>query len=165
VLRQLRHIEKPQTVLERPEPARSSSPRKGRPCTRDSVLIVDDELSVRNLFHNILRRSLPAVGLEMANDGDTALSAFQQNHHAVVLLDLQMPKVCGEAVFVQLEAFCRAEYWQMPTVVVCTAFDGASSVQKILSKDARHTCLYKPVPRDELVSVIRERLELGATLQ
>lgn len=74
---------------------------------------------------------------------------------------MQMPKVGGEAVVVQLEAFCRAECWQMPSVVVCTAYDGGPGAHKILGRDARHTCLYKPVPRDELVTVIRERLDLS----
>ncbi len=158
ILRQLRHIEKPMTQLIPADPTPRAVPRGAKPCTPGLMLIVDDELSVRNLFHNILQRGIPDLRLEMAGGGTEALAAFQQWHHEVILLDLSMPEVCGESVYVQLETHCRLQHWQMPTIILCTGYDGSKTIEKVINKDPRHTFVFKPVPRDELITVVNRCL-------
>jgi CheY-like chemotaxis protein len=161
ILRQLRHIEKPTAPLVPADPTPRAGPRGAKPCTPGSILIVDDELSVRNLFHNILQRGIPNITLEMAGGGTEALAAFQQWHHEVILLDLSMPQVCGESVYVQLQTHCRLQHWQMPTIIICTGYDGSKTIQRVINEDPRHTYMFKPVPRDELITVVNRCLSRG----
>ena len=113
------------------------APRKtyGKPCTQNAVLIVDDDTNVRNLFNNILRIGIPNIELEMANDGQIAVEAFKEHHHELVLLALNMPRMGGEAAYVQIEAVCSEKFWEIPTVIICTGFDGKNAIPRMLEKD------------------------------
>jgi len=66
---------------------------------RGTVLVVDDEASVRN----VAKRLLEHEGMQVitASDGDEALALFRTHVHeiAFVLLDLTMPEMDGEQVF------------------------------------------------------------------
>lgn len=159
ILRKLRHLENP------PGQPRSATqaarvPRKtyGKPCTQNAVLIVDDDTNVRNLFNNILRIGIPNIELEMANDGQIAVEAFKEHHHELVLLEHNMPRMGGEAAYVQIEAVCREKFWEIPTVIICTGFDGKNAIPRMLEKDDRHTCLFKPVLKEELIDEVNRCL-------
>lgn len=66
------------------------------------ILIVDDEPNVRLVF----RTALESTGVDMAaaEDGEAALAWLQANPADLVLLDLQMPRIGGMEVLVQLRA-------------------------------------------------------------
>ena len=78
-----------------------------------SVLIVDDSAVSRS----IVIRSLPPdwdVAITQASNGSEALAALTASHHAVVLLDLNMPVMDG---YEFLEAVKRSAL-AMPIVIV-----------------------------------------------
>ena len=64
---------------------------------KQTVLIVDDEQSIREA----LAKALRAVGYEtlVASDGNEAIAIFQQQQPALILLDLNMPVKNGWDTF------------------------------------------------------------------
>jgi CheY-like chemotaxis protein len=78
--------------------------KAGRSGIHGSVLIVDDDESVRALARWVVERAgYPAVA---ARDGDEALEKFRADPGAygLVLLDLTMPRMSGEEVLVGLRS-------------------------------------------------------------
>ena len=58
-----------------------------------SVLVVDDEMSIRRALHTSLH-SLGFKTIEAAR-GEEALSLVRTNHFDVILLDINMPGMSG----------------------------------------------------------------------
>ena len=69
---------------------------------KEKILIVDDEQNICEL----LRLYLNKAGYEtvLAYDGEAALAAFEQQHPALVLLDVMMPKMDGWEVCRRIRA-------------------------------------------------------------
>ncbi len=115
------------------------------------VLVVDDDLTVRQL----LRRMLEPEGYTVveAENGRAALERLHEISPSVVLLDLMMPEMDG---FEFVAEFRRHEPWRAIPIVVVTAKDLSRAdtellngyVQKILQKGA--------YSRERLLAEIRE---------
>lgn len=58
-----------------------------------SILVVDDDESIRDMLGDVLRSAGYAV--RSASDGESALAELDAEHPALVLLDMRMPKVDG----------------------------------------------------------------------
>jgi CheY-like chemotaxis protein len=132
--------------------ADASSPNGG------GILIVDDEESICRLFLMILKTAIPDAKFEMADNGAEALSRFHDNRPGVVIMDLHMPVMDGLAAFLEMQAACRENGWEMPAVIFCTGFAPPDTVRKIIADDSRHALLLKPVSGDTLVEVVKSRL-------
>ena len=67
-----------------------------------SILVVDDELRMRKLIKDFLKQK--NYNILEANDGEEALSVFQENQERIqlVLLDVMMPKLDGWSVLRQI---------------------------------------------------------------
>jgi CheY-like chemotaxis protein len=115
------------------------------------VLVVDDDLTVRQLLRRMLEPEGYAV-LE-AENGRAALERLRELSPALILLDLMMPEMDG---FEFLAEFRRHEAWRAIPVVVVTAKDLSGEdrerlngyVQKILQKGTHG--------RSELLAEVRE---------
>ena len=70
-----------------------------RPTLEDTVLLVDDEETVRDVASRILIHA--GFRVEQAEDGEAGLERFRQNPSAYtfVLLDLTMPRLDGRETF------------------------------------------------------------------
>jgi CheY-like chemotaxis protein len=82
-----------------PEPAPPASPA-AQAAEPLSILLVDDEASIRHLVARFLRRRGHTV--QAAENGQLALDALVGNDFAVILTDLKMPVLDGEAFYEQL---------------------------------------------------------------
>ena len=129
------------------------------PCSKNRILIVDDDINIRNLFNNILRLGLPKARVEMAVNGPEAIRVFEQLHHELIIMDYNMPKMTGDRVLRTIEEFCRISYWKMPTVILCTGYDPGDTLAKLKSNETSHSCLLKPVSCNHLLTVVQEKLE------
>ena len=129
------------------------------PCDRRRLLVVDDEESIRLLFHMILAYDFPDVDIDMAANGQEALDLFINRHHAVLLMDLHMPVMDGRAAFDAIRKMCDRRRWQMPAFVFCTGFAPPDAVIDAVEADASPHCLLsKPVNNETLVESVRTRL-------
>lgn len=61
--------------------------------TKCSILVVDDEDSLRNVLAGELKNE--GYEVQAASDGDEAISALDRAKFKVVLLDIKMPRISG----------------------------------------------------------------------
>ncbi len=66
------------------------------------ILIIDDDSSVRTLFHDSLVDE--GYEVEVASDGEAGLVLIQKGGYDLVLLDVMLPKVDGIGILTELQA-------------------------------------------------------------
>ncbi len=128
------------------------------PCDSQQILVVDDDEHVRCVFESVLRHAFADFRVEAVGNGAEAVKAFEQRHHAVVLMDLCMPVMDGRQAFGNIMDLCREKGWLPPSVVFCTGFAPPSSVSRAVASDPRHCLLSKPIGADLLTRTVRSRL-------
>jgi DNA-binding response OmpR family regulator len=117
---------------------------------RKTILIVEDEETLRSLTKDVLTREGYVV-LE-ANNGAEGLKRFTAEHRGIdlVLLDLGLPLVAGDTLFRQLRAIDP----RVP-IVLSTGFLRKDPADDTLRKNAS-AVIQKPFAVDELLATIRQ---------
>ncbi len=125
--------------------ARTSS----RDATRGPILIVEDDPEICELLRSVLRlEHLPAVA---AASGPAALSLARSERPSLVLLDLELPGLSGEAIANRLRAMYGPS---LPIVVVSASIDAAAVAKRI----GALACLIKPFELDDLLGAVHRAL-------
>jgi len=126
-----------------------------------SVLVVDDDVDLRQLIRRLLEREGYAVA--EADNGRTALARVREAPPGLILLDLMMPELDG---FAFVDEFRREPEWRGIPIIVVTAKDLTAEdrqrlngfVERILEKGAyTRDSLLREVRDLVLVSVARRR--------
>ena len=78
------------------------------------ILIADDDPAIRSLLRLIVERS--GLHVDLAADGQEALTMIERRDYALVLLDLQMPRTNGFDVVDRLRTKAPR-----PVIIVLTA--------------------------------------------
>jgi two-component system chemotaxis response regulator CheY len=131
------------------------SGRQGR------ILLVDDEADVRKPISLTLRKA----GYEVveAENGHEAIAMLNMGDNPLmvdtIICDIRMPRVSGNEAI----AYFRAEYPSVP-VVVLTGYPDIELAVSFL-KQGVADYLVKPVPRDELLDVIRKSVDQHVILK
>ena len=118
------------------------------PAPRETILLVEDEPAVRQLFAQALTRA--GYRVFEARNGQEALKVFDQHGESIDLLltDIRMPFMGGNELAQQL----RARRKTLKLLCVSGYSAGASSE---LASDF----LAKPFSRDDLLTKVREVLD------
>lgn len=113
------------------------------PPSRPTILMVDDEPMIRELGRTVLEQAgFTAV---TADDGDTAVTAYEAHRPALVVLDVTMPRVSGREAFLLIRALD-------PTARVL--FSTGYTSEDVSSLSGPVGMLPKPyLPRDLLAAV------------
>ncbi len=116
----------------------------------NSILIVDDDAELRALYRLILEREGYAV--DEATNGAEALKYLMSHTPDVIIMDMLMPMLGGEAVMQRIQ--------QMPAlndvrIIVLTAYPRFKESAQFLQADQ---FLVKPVTPKTLVEVIHAAL-------
>lgn len=113
------------------------------------ILVVDDEPQITR----VLRTSLSSNGYDVtvANDGESALRAFQEIRPDLVITDLSMPKMTGIELCENIRDFSQA-----PIIVLSVRGDDKNKVEA-LDKGA-DDYVTKPFSINELLARIRANL-------
>ncbi|MCB1175636.1 MAG: response regulator [Leptospiraceae bacterium] len=111
---------------------------------RKDILVVDDEQS--QLL--VLQRFLQASGFHVrsAGDGESALALLQADPSTVLMLDLKMPGMGGQALIDAVQALPIVQ----PVILVMTASDDASTIIGTMKKGV-YDYLIKPIKRQDLL--------------
>jgi CheY-like chemotaxis protein len=109
------------------------------------VLVVDDDDDVRSSLADILR--LCGFSVDVAQDGDVALTLLGQLDVGVVLLDLRMPRRDGFSVLDALD--------DPPPIVLISAFAIDYEVRQRVAPKVT-AFLQKPVSPHRLLSIVAE---------
>jgi DNA-binding response OmpR family regulator len=117
---------------------------------RKRVLVVEDDTALMAMYRTALRFS--GFDVDVAADGISALRLLDQRIPDVVVLDLHLPRLRGEAILQEIAD--RADLCSTPVVIV-TGSDPSPAVAQATA------ILRKPCPPDRLLSVI-ERVSEAA---
>ena len=114
---------------------------------RASILVVDDEETVRRSYSRILDEL--DCDAQAAVDGEQALHAMERHPFDVVLLDLRMPGAQGLEVLRTIK-----QRWPASEVVVITGYPTLESARQAMQLGA---CNYlaKPVGPEEVIDAAR----------
>lgn len=110
-----------------------------------SVLVVEDNADLRNLFRVALR--IAGFNVREAADGYHALVSIEESPPSVVVLDLGLPRVSG---FNVLDEIRERRDLPQPAVVVVTGMEDVADLDAPI--------LRKPVEPSVLVSAVRRAL-------
>jgi CheY-like chemotaxis protein len=80
------------------------------------ILVVEDEISIRQLITNLLTRA--GFRVDAAEDGALAWEALQVRRYDLVITDNNMPKITG----IELVRKLRKEYPALPVVMATGTF-------------------------------------------
>lgn len=126
---------------------------KRLPGGSETILVVEDEASLRNSIKRILTRQGYTV-LE-ARHGADALQVIDETKRPIdlVMTDLIMPEMSGRELIPELQALSRP-----PRVVVMSGYDG-QTVMRRDSLPAGTGFLEKPFTVEELLQTVRAALD------
>ena len=118
------------------------------------VLVVDDELMVRDVLSRYLLREGFAV--DMAEDGERALAVFTANPPDLVLLDLMLPRIDGLEVFRRIRAAA-------PTPVIMLTARGEVTDRIVGLEVGADDYVTKPFSPREVVARVRAVLRRASS--
>jgi len=128
---------------------------------RGTVLIVDDDASVRDTARLVLARE--GYGILTASDGHTAIELMASSESAAkvctLVCDLEMPNVCGR----ELIQHFRRQFPNIPIIILSGASD-ATFLDGIVQEGVCDW-LRKPVTREALLEKVRTATNLYALRQ
>lgn len=121
----------------------------------NTILIVEDDRGLQKYLKELLLDN--GYNVHAANDGIEALDMVQKNQPDVVVLDLGLPNMSGEAVCTEL----RKKYPELP-IIILTAKDSVSDIVQGLNLGA-DDYMTKPFVADEFLARIKARLRSTGT--
>lgn len=121
-------------------PSRAPAGGKGR------VLVVDDEVSIREMLAEVLE--LEGYQVRVAEDGRAALEHLANLHFDLVLTDLKMPKLGGIELLEQMETVSPSS-----VAVIMTGFGTVETAIGAMKRGA-HDYILKPFKLDEVLTVV-----------
>lgn len=115
------------------------------------ILIVEDDVQVAALLHELLRGHADIDAIETAANGFEAGRKVHSFEPSLMLLDLMMPGMDGFAVCKTLKQDPSTRHIR---VVAMTGYPRADNIERILDAGAE-ICLAKPLDTDRLLELIR----------
>ncbi len=114
------------------------------------ILVVDDEIEVRELCRRIFNKEGYVVHL--AVNGQEALEILQNNSYHVAVVDLKMPNIDGMKVLEKIK-----ENYPQTDVIIITGFGTIKSAVEAIQRGASNY-LPKPFEIEELNGAIKNCL-------
>lgn len=133
------------------------------PCDAKRLLIVDDERVLRDMFVNAVSLTIPGITIDSASNGQEAVQHFIEKRPGVIIMDVSMPVMSGEAAFQEIKSECEKRRWRIPAVIFCTGFVISESMAEIVGDGSYHSCLEKPLTMANLLGAVKSRLAIAET--
>ncbi|MBK8478710.1 MAG: response regulator [Opitutaceae bacterium] len=138
-------------------PAAAPAAAEAPPATRSStVLVVDDSLIIRRIAAGYLTQA--GITVDTAVDGSEALEKLRANAYALVVSDLEMPRVNGFELIAEMRR--QPELAAIP-VIILTSRDAAKHRDRALELGAADY-LIKPISRERLMHAVAQQMERAA---
>ncbi len=117
------------------------------------ILIVEDDPLMSRMYQKIF--TFEKYEVEMAHDGEEALSKATEANPTLILLDVMMPKMNGLQVLEKLKADARTK--AIP-VVMLTNLAGQQDAETALSKGAVKYLIKSEHEPKEVTDIVKEIL-------
>ena len=125
------------------------------------VLVVDDSAAIRKILQRVLRQTGIAIRtIHEAGDGQEALEILKTHRPALVLTDINMPRMDGLQL---LAAIKTSEEWREIPVVIITTEGGEMKVGAAVKLGAAGY-VRKPFTADQIKEKLAGILEPGLPL-
>jgi len=121
-----------------------------------SILVIDDEKSIRNTLKDVLEYENYTV--DVAEDGFCGLELFEKNNYDVVLCDIKMPKMDGIEVLEKI-----MEYSQDVQVIMISGHGNIDTAVETIKKGA-FDFIEKPPDMNRLLITIRNALDKSSLI-
>jgi CheY-like chemotaxis protein len=123
--------------------------------TVSQILLIEDNVTDADLIRHALQKMEAGVALSVARDGEEALTYFQQWDNglptpAIILLDLQLPKINGFEVLKKLKTH---PHYRLLPVVVLTSSTNKEDIQTAYKMGA-NSYILKPINYDSLTEAV-----------
>jgi two-component system response regulator HydG len=122
------------------------------PHKKISILVVDDELSIREAFYDWLKQE--GYEVDTAADGLEALAKVKERHYDIMLIDVKMPNMDGITLLKRLK-----EEDPDTAVVMMTAYGAIQDAVEAMKLGA-NDYLLKPFELDELSLTIEKLVQI-----
>jgi FixJ family two-component response regulator len=100
------------------------------------------------------------VAIDIVANGTEAIRSFASNHHAVLVVDLQVQCRRIPGSLYEIERICAERGWEMPLFVLCAASETREAIDAALSAGTfPRRLLHKPVSRRALLDAVALRLD------
>jgi two-component system, NtrC family, response regulator AtoC len=116
-----------------------------------TILIADDEESIRDLLRDILEPEGAVIGI--ARDGKEALAAIATSEPDVVICDMRMPPPDGLGVLQEL----RAQGNDVPVLIVTAQASSTTTIEAM--QQGAYDYISKPFATDEILHTVERALE------
>lgn len=117
---------------------------------KKTILIIDDEAGMRNLFTRILSRN--SYRVLSSGDGEGGLDLIKDNVIDLVLLDLRLPRIQGMDVLREIKKKGR----DMPVIII-TGF-GDEESEKEAKRLGASAYIHKPFRLEDIKGLIEKIL-------
>ncbi|WP_043930226.1 sigma-54-dependent Fis family transcriptional regulator [Bacillus sp. EB01] len=117
-----------------------------------TILIVDDEASVRTVLKALLKRE--GYEVETASDGEEAIAKAKALHPALVIMDIRMPNKDGMEAFQEIREFDKDI-----NVIMMTAFAAVETAVGAMRNGA-YDYIIKPFNNDEVKILVKRALQV-----
>ena len=128
--------------------------RKDEESGQPTVLVVDDDPALQALFKQFLKKA--GFGRLVVGSGMEAISLAKKQKFDFVFLDLKLPDIPGDEVYMQLKNL----HPDLPIVVI-TGYPDSEILSKILASGPI-TVIKKPIDFDQLNKVVKQLGHKGA---
>lgn len=124
---------------------------------KPTILVVDDELSIREFLQIMLKREKMFV--DVACDGEEALKLLETKNYDLVISDIKMPKVDG------LELLSRVKVLDPHALMLMITAHGSTELAVEAMKKGAYDFLTKPFKIDDVKLRIEKALENRVLVQ
>ena len=124
---------------------------------QDPILVIDDEESILLSIDTILHLA-GMNNVITCSDSRKAMALVEQCTPSVVLLDLNMPHVHGEAIIEELTAY----HPTVPIIVITGRIDAETAVDCM--KSGASDYIVKPVEEERLLNAVKKGLRMTSQL-
>ena len=114
------------------------------------VLIVEDDLIIARIYQGLIRRQ--GFDVQVAEDGELAIKAFEQSRPDAVLLDLMLPKKSGVEVlkYIRSNSILR----DVPVIVLTNSSIGPL-IQEAMQAGATRCLIKAQTAPKQLIEAVR----------
>ena len=116
------------------------------------ILVVDDELSMREILEHILKKE--GYHVSCAENGKTAIALLEQNEYDLVLCDIRLGDLSG------LDVLRSAKKKQPRIIVVLISAYASTETAVEAMNEGAYDYVPKPFDNDELKQTIQKALDL-----
>jgi len=115
------------------------------------VLVVDDEVNIRNALVTILERA--GYRAQGADSAESALALMKESPMDLLITDVRMPGIGGMALVRQAKSL-----WPATEIIVITAYGSIETAVEAMRLGA-YDFLTKPIDRDRFAIVVQKALD------